>query len=328
MQTTKTNNTSTENILFLKDVEKGLSAKQKYLPSKYFYDEKGDALFIQIMNMPEYYLTNAELDIFKNQTDELITALDLPIEQEFDLIELGAGDGTKTKNLLKALNSKGFKFTFIPIDISQNALNNLENSVKEELPEVKLTPKQGHYFNVLNEIKLFHKPKVVLFLGSNIGNLEDNQAIDFMTQLNAVLEKNDKVVLGVDLIKPEHIVLPAYNDSQGITKQFNLNLLQRINKELGGSFILENFEHLPEYDENKGIAKSYLVSKIDQTVLIKALDKTYHFSEGEKIYTETSRKYNSTILKQILDNTQLEISHKLTDSKNYFADYILKKTSD
>ena len=182
MQTTETKITSSENILFLKDVEKGLSAKEKYLPSKYFYDERGDALFIQIMNMPEYYLTNAELDIFKNQTEALITALNLPLEQEFDLIELGAGDGTKTKELLKVLSSKGFKFTFIPIDISQNALNNLENSVKEELPEIKLTPKQGHYFNVLNEIKLYHKPKVVLFLGSNIGNLEDNQAMDFITE--------------------------------------------------------------------------------------------------------------------------------------------------
>lgn len=321
-------NPTINNTTFLEDVKNGLSAEEKFLPSKYFYDKKGDALFVEIMNMPEYYLTDAELDIFRNQTETLIELLKLNPNQDFDLIELGAGDGTKTKELLQVLLEKEYRFTFIPIDISSNSLKNLEQSITEEFPKIDMSTKQGDYFNVLAEIKSFNKPKVILFLGSNIGNLEDNEAKDFMTKLNHVLAKNDKVVLGVDLIKPKEIVMPAYNDDNGVTKQFNLNLLERINNELGGDFDLESFDHVPEYDEFTGIAKSYLVSATEQTVYIEELGKKFHFLKGEKIYTETSRKYNDIILNQIIKNTQLEITDKLTDTNNYFADYILNKSSD
>ncbi|WP_308993387.1 L-histidine N(alpha)-methyltransferase [Mariniflexile litorale] len=317
----------TFNSLFKMDVLKGLSSHPKFLSSKYFYDKKGDALFVKIMNMPEYYLTNSEYDIFKNKTEALVHGLDINKNTDFDLIELGAGDGMKTKELLKYLDRENYQFTFIPVDISQNALNNLETSLNEELPHLSIETKQGDYFHVLEDIKTLPKPKVILFLGSNIGNLNDDQARKFMLKLSNTLHKNDKIVLGIDLIKSEDIVLPAYNDEQGITKQFNLNILARMNRELDADFDLNAFTHSPKYNEEEGIAESFLVSKIDQTVRIKVLDMTFNFYKNETIHTEISRKYNDSILEHILEHTDLNVKDKLTDSKNYFADYILNKSN-
>lgn len=310
---------------FLNDVDKGLSNTPKYLLSKYFYDKKGDALFVDIMNMPEYYLTRAEFDIFKNQTQNIIKALQLNKNTFFELIELGAGDGTKTKELLKVLDTENYDFNYVPIDISQNALDQLKQSVNKELPNVKTTTKQGDYFNVLASLKQSNHPKIILFLGSNLGNLSDVQAEDFLSKLSDSLRPNDKVLLGLDLIKSRDIVLPAYNDSQGITKRFNLNLLDRINNELGADFDTNAFIHQPEYTEEEGIARSYIVSTTNQNVTVKSLNKTFHFMEGERVHTETSRKYNDTILDSYLKNTSLQVIDKLMDSNTYFADYILDK---
>ena len=310
---------------FKNDVDEGLSKSKKTLASKYFYDTKGDAIFVEIMKMPEYYLFNAEMDIFKNQTQDLIDNLGLEKKTFFELVELGAGDGTKTKELLKKLNDDGYHFEYVPIDISQNALLQLETSLRKELPHVNVTKRQGEYFKVLSSFKDTKALKVVLFLGSNIGNLLDENAQRFITSLSESLNTNDKVLLGVDLIKSADIVLPAYNDKQGITKRFNLNVLERINRELRANFNLDEFDHVPEYTEEEGIAKSFLVSKIDQKVTIGALQKVFDFKKGEKIHTEISRKYNDTILNTILKNSHLKIISKLTDSKQYFADYILEK---
>lgn len=310
---------------FLNDVDKGLSSTPKYLLSKYFYDKKGDALFVDIMKMPEYYLTRAEFDIFKNQTQNIIKALQLNKNTFFELIELGAGDGTKTKELLKVLDTENYDFNYVPIDISQNALDQLKQRVNKELPNVKTTTKQGDYFNVLASLKQSNHRKIILFLGSNLGNLSDVQAEDFLYKLSDSLRPNDKVLLGLDIIKSRDIVLPAYNDSQGITKRFNLNLLDRINNELGADFDTNAFIHQPEYTEEEGIARSYIVSTTNQNVTVKSLNKTFHFMEGERVHTETSRKYNDTILNSYLKNTSLQVIDKLMDSNTYFADFILDK---
>lgn len=314
------------NTKFQNDINEGLSKALKSLPSKYFYDKTGDDLFVKIMNLPEYYLTKAEFDIFKNQTKNIIAALDINPNVYFELIELGAGDGTKTKELLKVLISENFNFDYIPIDISNNALKQLETNLNTEIPNLNVTKKQGDYFNVLDGLKTSNHPKVVLFLGSNIGNMEDEKAKRFISKLSSSLNLNDKVVLGVDLIKSKDIVLPAYNDKAGVTKAFNFNLLNRINKELDANFNIGQFSHQPEYTETEGIARSYIVSNTDQEVHIGALNKTFQFKKGEKIHTEISRKYNDEILNSILENSSLRIVTKLLDSKSYFADYILIKT--
>lgn len=313
------------NEQFKIDVDKGLSASEKSLPSKYFYDEKGDALFVEIMNLPEYYVTRAELEIFQFQTEKIIDALSLNPETYFELIELGPGDGLKTKELLRLLEKQKYKFDYFPIDISQNALNKLKLNLKTELPEVSVKKKQGDYFKVLKSLKDSYKLKIVLFLGSNIGNMSDEIAADFIYRFGANLRNGDKLLLGVDLIKPESIVLPAYNDSKGVTAEFNLNLLKRINRELGGDFNINNFKHKPEYSEKDGIVKSYLESTVDQNVRIEKLNKTFSFAKGEIMLTEISRKYNDGILNRIIEKTNFKITGKLSDSKNYFADYILKR---
>ncbi|HLV37817.1 L-histidine N(alpha)-methyltransferase [Xanthomarina sp.] len=314
------------NIQFKTDINEGLSKPSKTLPSKYFYDKIGDALFVKIMNLPEYYLTKAEFDIFKNQTKNIISALGIKPDAYFELIELGAGDGTKTKELLKVLLDENYQFEYLPIDISKNALHKLETNLKEELPSLKVSTKQGDYFNVLDSLKSYKHPKVVLFLGSNIGNMEDTKAKRFIFSLSQTLNTNDKILLGVDLIKSKDIVLPAYNDKTGVTKAFNFNLLNRINKELDANFNIEDFSHQPEYLESEGIARSYIVSNKDQEVRINSINKTFYFKKDEKIHTEISRKYNDDVLNNILENSQLKMVDKLLDSKGYFADYILIKT--
>ena len=310
---------------FNMEVDRGLSSSPKTLPSKYFYDKKGDALFVQIMNMPEYYLTRAEFEIFKEQNEEIIKALGIEQNKYFELIELGPGDGTKTKELLKTLVSGNYDFDYLPVDISKNALDQLEQSLEKELPEVSVKKKQGDYFSMLGSLKEEKHPKVIFFLGSNIGNLTDTEAADFIYKLGANLRSGDKLLLGVDLIKSEAIVGPAYDDPKGITKMFNLNLLHRINNELDGNFILENFIHKPEYSEEDGIARSFIESSKNQTVRINGNANAYFLKKGEKIHTEISRKYNDKIIKNIIKSTDFRISGKLTDSKNYFSDYILTR---
>lgn len=309
---------------FKQDVIKGLSkSPQKTLPSKYFYDKKGDELFVKIMALPEYYLTRAEMEIFKDKTEELISALCLNKKEKYDIIELGAGDGTKTIHLLKKLISLEFDFEYIPVDISKNALEGLNTYLKNELPDIVVKPNHTDYFKALNDLKQDGRAKIILFLGSNIGNLLDEQATDFIYHLGSSLYKGDKIILGVDLKKSKEIVLPAYNDSQKITAEFNLNLLDRINNELGANFDRNNFEHYPDYDEEIGIAKSYIKSLKEQWVKID--EQWFHFIKDELIHTEVSRKYDDEIIKQILSKTDITWEYKIMDSKNLFADYILHR---
>lgn len=310
---------------FIDDVHEGLSRDPKTLPSKYFYDKRGDELFMQIMELPEYYLTRAELEIFTRQTDDLIRKFGVSPDQHFELIELGAGDGTKTQNLLKALLDHGYSFDYLPVDLSHNVLEHLQNFLTEQMPDLSIKPERGDYLEIVGKLHSSSAPKVVLFLGSNIGNLTDLQASKFIYDLGRHLGPGDKLLLGVDLVKSEEIVLPAYNDAQGVTRDFNLNLLRRINEELDANFDLDAFEHRPEYEAEVGVAKSFLVSTSNQSVTLGSNGNSYQFAEGEKVLMEISRKYNEDILGEILHGTDFEVIDILTDSNDYFADYIIER---
>ena len=316
----------TKNDTFLRDIKAGLSKNPKYISSHYFYDKAGDELFQKIMEMPEYYLTNAELEIFSKQSEAIIRSFDISENEDFELIELGAGDGKKTQHLLKTLLDKKFNFKYIPVDISQNSLSVITERMENLFHDLEIDAKQGDYFQVLDELFLSDKPKVILFIGSNLGNMEDEIAKGFLGKIASHLKRNEKLLLGVDLIKSKDIVLPAYNDAAGITRDFNLNLLKRINRELEADFDLENFEHAPEYTEDEGIAKSFLKSKKKQTIFIKELNESFDFEENELIHTEISRKYNDEILGDLIEDSGLKIAHQFLDSKKYFADYILTKS--
>lgn len=308
---------------FKEDVRKGLQSSPKAISSKYFYDETGDQLFIEIMKLPEYYLTRAEDDIFSNKTSELAQSFQA-FEKEFDLIELGAGDGWKTKKLLSYLLQQNVEFKYLPIDISSNSLKNLNTALKQEFPDLEVIPQQGDYFEVLDTLKDNGRKKVILFLGSNIGNLEDHRAKEFMSKLSKNLNSGDYLVLGVDLIKAESVVLPAYNDTKGITSKFNLNLLRRINHELNANFDLSAFDHFPTYNEDEGIARSAIRSLKDQVVTIKELQMDIKFNEDELIHTEISRKYNDQIIQEITRDSSFVSRSKIQDKDYLFADYIFK----
>lgn len=306
---------------FAKDVDAGLSKKNKSLPSQYFYDAIGDALFVKIMNMPEYYLTDAEFEILNCKTAELIQSFGMNGEH-FEVVELGAGDGLKVIELLKQLNGK--KFTYAPIDISVNAIDKLRDRMLSEIPGLDFDGKQGEYFEVLDSLKDVGK-KVILFLGSNIGNLTDERAHNFMLKISESMNPHDKLLIGFDLKKDPEIISKAYDDPHGYTKEFNLNLLRRINRELGGDFSIDKFAHVPEYNEKTGAALSYLESLKKQTVYIDATEQSYDFEAGERIYTEISRKYDDEIIHRIASDTGLNVSQKFYDTNKYFVDVLFEK---
>lgn len=311
------------NEQFKQDVDRGLSGTPKTLQSKYFYDSIGDDLFVQIMGLPEYYLTRAEDEIFSEQTEQLTDALGLTPEKHVELVELGAGDGTKTKKLLHFLLNGGYSIGYQPIDISPYALSNLEKSLAVEMPGLSVKTRQGDYFEVLESMRNSTAPKVVLFLGSNLGNMLDEVAGRFIRTLSERLNPGDRLLLGLDLIKSPEVVIPAYSDSQGVTAAFNLNLLTRINRELGGDFRLDKFRHRVTYTQQEGIVKSYLESTCKQQVVIDKIGKTFLFEEGESIHTEISRKYNDHIINQFIADSSFAVVNRLSDRAERFADYIL-----
>lgn len=306
---------------FAKDVESGLSSKVKSLPSRYFYDENGDRIFQQIMEMPEYYLTDAEFEIFNTRKQEIMELFDPG--GEFDLVELGAGDGQKTRVLLKYFVNKGERFKYMPVDISQNVLDILTDSLEAEMPDLVTEPLHGEYFTCLRDLNLRdHSKKVVLFLGGNIGNFTLERSEAFLRKLHQNLDRGDMVMIGIDLKKDPDKILSAYSDPHGITRSFNLNLLTRINRELGGNFVEHKFRHYATYDPVNGEARSYLLSMGNQDVDITALNKTFHFDWYEPIFMEISRKYDVNEIEQLAQKNGYKVRKHLYDCKQQFVDTI------
>lgn len=310
---------------FENEIYQGLKDYPKHLSSKYFYDEKGDALFQDIMDMPEYYLTDAEYDIFTNQKEEIANLFSKSASM-FDLVELGAGDGKKTKVLLHHFFGKGLQFQYLPIDISQNALDQLESSLKKEFPNMKVKTVQGTYFEALEEVtSIQENSKIILFLGSNIGNLLHPQAVTFLKNVRQLMHENDLFFVGFDQKKNPQAILDAYNDQTGITAAFNKNILARINSELGGNFDLEKFLHWEVYNPETGTAKSYLVSQEEQEVIIERLALKIYFKPWETIHTEISQKYDDQSVNWLAEQSGLEIIGEFIDSKKQYKNYVFKK---
>lgn len=310
------------NKIFADDVLNGLSSTPKTLPSKYFYNERGDKLFQEIMAMKEYYLTRCEFEIFSMKKEELLQRF-IKEHNQFQLIELGAGSGLKTKILLRHFLEKGINFKYFPIDISANALRTLSNDLKETFPGLQVKEQQGDYFEALSRLKHDESSRnVVLFLGSNIGNFTDDKAIAFMNRLSNSLTKDDLLLIGFDLKKDPAVILDAYNDQAGITRTFNLNLLQRINDELGGNFDPDKFQHFPVYDPLTGTTKSYLVSTEEQTISLDALNISFHFKPWEVIHTEISQKYDLEAIENLAENSGFTVVEHYFDCKHYYVDSV------
>jgi dimethylhistidine N-methyltransferase len=313
------------NTTFKKEVFEGLSAYPKYLSSKYFYDKKGDRLFQEIMAMPEYYLTGCEFQILSTYT-ETIGELFRDRQNGLDLIELGAGDGKKTKVLLKYMAENNFNFVYKPIDISENAVELLSNNLAQEMPILNVDAEVGEYFEVLERLKGFNKrKKVIMVLGSNIGNLKHPKAIEFLSKLKDAMLPDDLLFMGFDQKKEPQKILNAYNDETGITEAFNKNVLTRINRELGGNFDLNKFKHWEVYDPETGTAKSFLVATKAMEVSIEALKLTVNFDQWETIHTEISQKYDDKIVGWLAEEAGLKIETSFTDEKEYYKDYVFRK---
>lgn len=308
---------------FAEDTYKGLTSNPKYLLSKYIYDKKGDKLFQKIMEMPEYYLTSCEFDILKLNAEAISKTFSS--EKGFDLIELGAGDGKKTKIILKELTRQNYEFDYLPIDISQNVLDELKTALSEEIPEVNVKVQQGTYFKTLEKLSEYNtRKKVILVLGSNIGNLNHKEAVDFLSHITSAMNKEDMLFMGFDQKKHPQKILDAYNDPAGITEEFNKNLLVRINSELKGNFDTDKFLHWETYDPETGTAKSFLVSKEDQNVRIDNLDLDISLAKWETIHTEISQKYDDSVVKWLADEAGLNVEKSFGDRENCYKNYIFR----
>lgn len=310
---------------FQKDVSEGLTRFPKQLSSRFIYDRFGDRLFQQIMAMPEYYLTDCEYEIISKNTTT-IGELFRNRENGLDLIELGAGDGKKTKVLLKYMASNKFNFVYKPIDISENALQQLTANLAEEIPSLSVDPEEGEYFEVLERLKGYNKrKKVIMVLGSNIGNLSHPQAVDFLSKLQDTLLSEDLLFMGFDQKKDPQIILDAYNDKTGITAAFNKNLLHRINRDLGGNFDVDKFKHWEIYNPETGTAESFLIAQEPMNVFIEDLGLEVVFQKWETIHVEISQKYDDATVEWLALQSNLEIVTSYSDEREYYKNYIFKK---
>ncbi len=304
--------------IFALDVHLGLSSPQKFIPSKYFYDESGSKLFQRITELPEYYLTKAEAEILTTYKDALAERF---ASEPFALVEMGAGDGEKTKILLEHFLAKGLDFHYAPIDISESALSELETSLAQQFLSLSFQGRTAEYASGIAEIETFSETRtVLLFLGSSIGNFSFPEMKLFLKTVWHGLNKGDFALIGFDLKKDIKTMQAAYDDKEGITRAFNLNLLHRINRELGGTFNIEKFYHHEIYNPKESAMESYLISLEAQEVYIDALKTTYRFAPYEAIFTERSYKFSDASIRELAHETGFEILETFKDSKQYFAD--------
>lgn len=310
------------NTEFFADVKEGLTSSPKYLKSKYFYDERGDELFKSIMQLDEYYLTRCEFEIFTSQKEKILKLFS-GNNQYFQLVEFGAGDGTKTKKLLEYFYNQNVDFKYIPIDISDNILQELTMDLQSTLPGLKVEGINNDYFKALQQLNLLDSSKkVILFLGSNIGNFTGDRALEFLTLLREHMNEQDTVMIGFDLVKDPELIYKAYNDKSGVTRAFNLNLLHRINKELDADFDISKFYHFPLYDPGAGQARSYLISREKQIVNIKRIKLKIKFQPHEPIHMEISQKYSIDQINALANQSGFAVIENLFDCKHYYTDSV------
>lgn len=311
---------------FALDVLMGLSGVTKSIPSRYFYDAKGSELFERITELPEYYPTNCEFEILRAHHEAIGAAV---AGDSFNLVELGAGDARKTRVLLEAFLAKGLDFTYYPIDISESAVDDLTKALASEYPQLEAKGVVAEYFDALTWLN--HGPKtrnLVLFLGSNIGNFDGPRARRFLRTLWNAMSAGDLLLTGFDLKKDPDVLLDAYNDSQGVTREFNLNLLDRMNRELGADFDREQFHHFGTYDVRSGAMASYLLSLKRQQVTIGALGRTFDFRAFEPIHVESSYKFLEEEVDELASQTGFATETVFHDSKKWFLDALWRVEKD
>jgi L-histidine N-alpha-methyltransferase len=311
---------------FANDVAMCLASESKYLSPKYLYDKVGSQLFEQICLQPEYYLTRTEASILHKYAP-VISKL---VGSNIKIIELGSGSSSKTAILLSHFSSQEKRIYYFPIDISSSTLTESIRRLKAQFPNASIVGIRSDYNNGIdraatecmatekNNNNNIPYTKLVLFLGSSIGNFELIEARSFLRSVRQKLHTSDFLLVGFDLQKDESVLNAAYNDKAGITAKFNLNLLARINRELGGNFELGKFEHCAFYSREQHRIEMHLVSKTDQRLYIRALDKTFSLRKGESIHTENSYKYSLNQIAALAEDCGFRIEKSFTDKKRWF----------
>jgi dimethylhistidine N-methyltransferase len=307
---------------FAQDVRTGLAATPKRLHSKYFYDELGSALFDAITVLPEYYLTRVETEILRESGWEIVRALGNPVE----FIELGSGSAVKTRILIEEALRVQRTLQYSPIDISPEALRASATALVEAFPTLTVTAYAADYFTILDTAALQRPGRVLaMFMGSNIGNYEPEDARTLLRGIARSLKTGDGLLLGTDLKKDPKILELAYDDPAGVTAAFDKNLLQRINRELKANFDPHDFKHVAKYDAQQGRVCSFLESRRNHTVRIDALGTDVPFARGERIHTESSYKYSEGDIEALAAETGFRLERSWTDSGKRFAVNLLIK---
>jgi len=305
---------------FAHDVGAGLSSTPKHLFPKYLYDELGSRLFEAICAVPEYYLTRAEHEILATHADDIVAA----IPDCETLIELGSGSAEKTREVIEAVIKHRGKLLFIPIDISASALKQSSEALLGSYPELRIRAYGADYFQALEALPSLGRPPVlVLFLGSNIGNFEPAEALNFLRAIRRVLRKGDALLLGADLKKDPNALEAAYNDPLGITRAFIVNELERINRELDANFDLWAFGLRSFYNQEVGRVEVYLESLSNQAVEIRDLDLSLHFAAGERIHVENAYKFDLDDLNRLATETGFNLKRTWLDKQKRFSSNLL-----
>ncbi len=297
------------------DVAAGLAKHPKSLPPKLFYDAEGSALFEEITGLPEYYLTRTERAILEQHADHIVSRA----ASGTDVVELGAGSASKTQIILAAMLRRMRRLQFFPVDISESALAAATSSLRARFATLAIKPIVTDYCHNMAALREVAGSKLVLYLGSSIGNFEPMEAGRLLRLLRSTMKAGDTLLLGTDMVKPESVLLPAYDDSQGVTARFNKNMLARINRELGGNFDLDQFRHIALWNAGCSRIEMHLESMREQTVLIESLNSSVRFSRGERVHTENSYKFTVPVIRGILQFGGFSLEYSWTDERGWFA---------
>jgi dimethylhistidine N-methyltransferase len=307
---------------FARAVREGLTKKVgKTLPCKFIYDAYGSKIFEEVSTIEEYYPTQTELNIIVDRSDE-IARLCGP---RTAVIEMGSGSSIKTRHILDSLIKNDRDLTYFPIDISSDALRSAAAALKREYPRITINPLEGEYESLLQKVNgSDYDTVLVLWLGTSIGNFEPDEADGILCRIHDLFAANGMIIVGIDLKKDRSILERAYNDASGVTARFNLNLLGRINRELGGHFDLNAFEHRAFYNQDASRIEMHIMSRCAQTVAIDRLGINVRFAEGETIHTENSYKFSKEDIAQVAGRSGFQLLHHWCDSRRLFSVNVLR----
>jgi len=300
---------------YAEEVVRGLTLRRKCLPCKLFYDKAGSALFEEITQLPEYYLTRTELEILEEYSREIIQTAGAPVS----VVELGAGTATKTRTLLRAVAQRQLRVKYFPVDISSSALGEAQARVRREFPGALIRPTVADFADGFGFLRQIAGRKLVLYLGSSIGNFDPPDAVAMLRRVRGQLSAGDALLLGTDMVKAAELLTPAYHDAQGVTAEFNKNILRRINRELGANFDLNWFRHIAEWNPDASRMEIYLESTRSHSVTLPMVGTVVRFACGERIHTENSYKYRMEMIERILCASAFTLDRSWFDQRGWFG---------